>query len=279
MVYESIYEMLSKHVNATEVVLAVDDKNSWRRAYFPRYKETRKDKRDKTGIDFSKVFPVINRFIADLKHHMPFKVIKVWNGEADDVIGTIALDIEYGSNTVSCVIHSNDEDYIQLISDKVKLWNPTKRKYIEFPVDLGTKRTPVLCNNSAEFLAIKILAGQSKDDIFNIKTPTNWGKTPETEGKKKPGFGPTSANKVISEGQNRWLEENNLWDNYKRNKNLIDLSKIPNAIKDRVMDAYWQYSYPPPNNIYEFFKKYKMRGYLEKFDSVERNLLKLYKEI
>jgi 5'-3' exonuclease len=271
--------MIHKHVDAKEVVLAVDDKNSWRRAYFPRYKESRKDKREKTGIDFNKIFPVVNKYIADLKHYLPFKVIKVWNGEADDVIGVIALE-----SKDPVVVHSNDEDYLQLISDNVQLWNPSKRKYMEFPVDLGTKKTPVIVNNAQEFLNVKLLTGQSKDDIFNIRTPRDWGKTPETIGKNKPPFGPTNAKKIM-EGYNghegkdaigSWLTDNNLWERHKRNATLIDFKRIPFAIKRRVMETYWNYNYPPPDNIYEFFKKYKMRGYLEKFESVERTLLKLY---
>ena len=49
-VYESIYQSIKYVGDVSEVILAVDDKNSWRRSYFPRYKEPRKKKREKTKI-------------------------------------------------------------------------------------------------------------------------------------------------------------------------------------------------------------------------------------
>jgi hypothetical protein len=126
------------------------------------------------------------------------------------------------------------------------------------------------------FLTTKFLTGQSKDDIFNVKTPNNWGKTPETQGKRKPGLGAKTAEKIILEGVDKWLEDNNLEGNFKRNKVLIDFRLIPNTIKDRVLDAYYDYNFPPPKNIYPFFKKYGMRGFIEDFDYVESRLVKLY---
>ena len=258
LVYDSIYTSLSMIQNVGEIVLAVDDKTSWRKSYFPRYKESRKEKREKVGINWDSTFTTINAFIADLKHHMPFKVIKARSAEADDVIGVIAMSINN-----PCVVSSNDEDYLQLVSESVKVWNPSKREYM-------------VCDNPQEFLDMKCLMGQAKDDIFNVLTPNNWGQTPETLGKRKPGLGEVTAKKILKEGLEPWLSKNNLEANFKRNKVLIDFQKIPQVIGNRIMDAYKQYNFPPPDNIFGFFKKYQMRGFIEDFDRVERKLLELY---
>jgi 5'-3' exonuclease len=271
LVYDSIYAVIKKF-NVSEVILAVDDKVSWRRSYFPRYKESRKKQRDKSDIDFNIVFSVINKFIRELKHSMPFKIIKVRSGEADDVIGTLALELG------NCIISSNDEDFHQLVDIKDnRLWNPSRQEFSEFPINIHTKKDPIMCKSAKEFLEYKILMGQSKDDIFNILTPNDWGLTPETEGKRKPGFGPKKAQKIIESGKIRqFLEDNNLEDHWKRNSVLIDFQRIPNVIKNRVIDGYNNHTYPPPDNIYKFFKEFQMRYFLENFEFVEQKLMRLY---
>ena len=44
-VYNSLYQSLWANKGVTELVVAVDDKRSWRKSYFPRYKESRKKQR------------------------------------------------------------------------------------------------------------------------------------------------------------------------------------------------------------------------------------------
>ncbi len=254
LLYESVYLQI-KHIRATEVVLAVDDPNSWRKSYFSRYKESRKSKREKQELDWKFIFSEMDSYLRDLKHHMPFKVIKIRSAEADDVIAVIAQTISTGER---CVISSNDEDYLQLCSKRVKIWNPTKRKFVQH-------------NRPRKFLLEKILMGQAKDDIFNIKTPSDY-----PVGKRKPPMGPETVKKVLAGDVKKWIMENDYLGNFKRNQVLIDFNHIPNTIRNRILEAYDQYNFPPPKNIYPFFKKYQMRGYQEDFHQVEARLMKLY---
>ena len=259
LIFDNIYQSFTSNDKIDEVVLAIDDRNQWRRSYFSRYKESRKVKREKTGINFDFAFDIMNKYIAELKHYMPFKVLKVRAAEADDIIGTLAMVVQD-----KIIISSNDEDYLQCLSDRVKVWNPSKKEYVKCEYDPRT------------FLTMKCLMGQPKDDIFNVKTPINWGKTEETFGKKKPGLGPVSAKKIIQEGLEDWLEKNNVTHRFKRNMNLIDFTKIPRTIQNRIISAYNDYSFPPPKNMLEFFKKYQMRQYIENYHIVERCLMRLY---
>jgi len=254
LLYESIFSQI-KHIRATEVVLAVDDPNSWRKSYFSRYKESRKNKREKQKLDWKDIFGQMDSYLSDLKHHMPFKVLKIRSAEADDVIAVITQTIQPGEN---CVISSNDEDYLQLCSKQVKIWNPQKRKFVHH-------------NHPSRFLLEKILMGQAKDDIFNIKTPSNY-----PAGKRKPPMGPETVKKVLAGGIKQWLIENDYLDNFKRNQVLIDFNHIPLTIKNRVLKGYYEYSFPPPKNMYPFFQKYQMRGFLEDYHNVEARLLRLY---
>lgn len=249
---DSLYKFLFKE-NITEVILAVDDRRSWRKLYWERYKESRKGKRDKSGINWDVFHYEYDAFCEEIQRYLPFKVITVENAEADDIIGVLARkdDGEY-------VVVSNDEDYVQLISEKVRVYNPSKTQFIE-------------CENPEEFVIMKCLMGQSKDDIFNIKTPEDW-----PVGKRKPGFGEVSARKVMKEGWQEWLSKNNLEDRFRRNRILIDFYMIPNVMKTRILNAYKSYKIADPSKIYDFFYKNNFNGYLDDFTNVENKLLQLY---
>ena len=269
IVFESIYKLLMKFREVNELVVAIDDKNSWRKSYFSRYKESRKKNRDKQkDIDWELLFRTMVEYTSDLKHHLPFKILKIRSAEADDIIAVLSE-----VHRENAMVSSNDEDYLQLSKYGTKLWNPSKRKFVE-------------CENAVKFLQTKCLTGQSKDDIFNAKTPDEWGMTEETEGKRKPGLGEKTAMKILKEGLDKWLEDNtsvqmkdieaNYKKNFKRNRILIDFDYIPPTIRNRITEQYENYNFPPPRNIYQFFKRYHMRGFIEDFTNTERRLLELY---
>jgi len=251
--FNSIYTMLMKFKKVKEVVVAIDDRVSWRKLYFKRYKESRKKKRDTSTINWPLLYAELNDLATQIFHDIPFKVLKVRNAEADDIIGIICLD---GKDKY--IVVSNDEDYLQLYSNKTRIYNPSKQAF-------------VVCNNTERFLNEKCLIGQPKDDIFNIKTPLDW-----PVGKRKPGFGIKSAEKVLEAGLDEWLEQNNLKKRFHINRNLIDFKRIPEVVKNRVLKRYHEYTYPDPKNIYHFFKRNRFRGFLEEINQVENRLLQLY---
>lgn len=266
-VFDSIYRAIWLDKNINEVVIAVDNKNSWRKSYFSRYKERRKKQRDKK-LDWNLIFGEMNNLSKEFKHYMPFKVLHIMSAEADDIIAIIALHTDN-----NCIVVSNDEDYLQLCSKRVKVYNPSKKKFIT-------------CSNPEKFVIGKCLTGQAKDDIFNVITPDNWGKTKLTEGKKKPGFGKVALKDVETIGYKKWLREKKTYTkldvevnpekNFHRNRILMDFKKIPKTIIDRTLEQYYNQTYPPPDNIYQFFKKHNMREFLEKYHSVENKLLRMY---
>lgn len=251
-IIDSVYKSLFKG-DVNEVILAVDDKKSWRKLYWERYKESRKGRRDSSKIDWDLFHSVYRELTEEIQYNLPFKVLLVENAEADDIIGILV-----NKDNNEYVVISNDEDYLQLISDRVKLYNPNKMTFME-------------CADTESFIVMKCLTGQAKDDIFNIKTPLDWPK-----GKRKPGFGVVSAQKVIDSGYKKWLEENNLVERFNVNRTLIDFNRIPNVIKSRVLSSYNNYRMADPSRMYGFFNVNKFTGYLEDFTNVESKLLQLY---
>jgi hypothetical protein len=259
-IINSVYESLYRVKNVSEVILAVDDRKSWRSLYFPRYKESRKKQRDKkTEIDWDMFFSEMRNLEDEVKEHLPFKVIQAKNAEADDIIAILCMEILDGQKHII----SNDEDFLQLCSPDVKLYNPNKQR-------------EMVCENTEMFVIEKCFTGQSKDDIFNVKTPNDWGQTPETEGKRKPGFGPAAFKKAVTYGWEKWLDDNSLRGNFDRNRVLMDFHMIPKAIRSNIRKAYESYELPNPDNIYKFFSKNKFRSFLEDFTKIENRLLELY---
>ena len=256
MVVNNIYRSLYKVSNVSDVVLAVDDFISWRKVYWGRYKESRKIQRDKTkGVNWQIFFDELNNFMDELKENLPFKTIKIQSAEADDIIAILCME----KKESDYVIISNDEDFLQLTSlPNVKLFCPNEETYIKE-------------ENTESFIAKLCLMGQKKDDIFNIRTPLDW-----PQGKRKPPFGDKMLRVVMAEDVEKWIENNNLVERYKANKILVDFRKIPQVIRKRILDQYETYELPDPSNMYKFFSRNKMKGFLDEYDKVEQKLMSLY---
>lgn len=252
-VFDSVYKSLYRVDNVREVVLAMDDRRSWRKLYWTKYKSHRKDSREKLDIDWTEYFQVYDSFMEEIQQAIPFKVLKCKDTEADDIIGELVI-----SKPQDFYIISTDKDFLQLSSKRVKIYNPLKRVLVDHP-------------NPELFLVEECFKGQAKDNIYNVKTPLD-----HPEGKRKPGFGEKAFEKVLVYGWEQWLEDNNLRDRYEFNRNLMDFKRIPGEIRRRINRDYDNYKNPDPNDIYEFFKKQQWPEYLENFTNVENRLLQLF---
>ena len=270
-IFNGIFNTLYKIRNVEEVVLAIDDMRSWRKAAYSRYKESRKKKKKDSDVDWKQLYVMMNRYAAELKHHMPFKVLKVKSAEADDVIGVLVKKLRN-----PCIIIARDEDYFQLFRNGKKL-------IVHDPISGDFNDGSEF--DSKDFLLSKIFMGQKKDDIPNIYTPNDWGLTESTEGKRRPGFGPKKWESIKHDlvsfldtpyVNKTYGKEIDLRANMKRNRMLMDFDKIPNTIIQRIVDAYNRSgNFPPIDNIYLFFEKNNMRSFIEKINTVEGKLQRL----
>jgi 5'-3' exonuclease len=254
-IFDSIYRSLYRVSGVREVVLAMDDRRSWRKLYWTKYKAQRKDKRERLDLDWDEYYEHYESFMQDIKEHFPYKIVKVKDGEADDVIGTLVT-----SKPQEFYIISTDKDFLQLSSPRVKIYNPLKKVLVEHP-------------NPELFLVQECMCGQAKDNIYNVKTPLDF-----PEDKRKPPFGEKTFEKIIASagGYKQWLEENNLKERYEFNRNLMDFERIPAEIKRRVLRDYDDYQKPDLDKIYEFFKKYPYPDFTDNFTNVENKIMELY---
>lgn len=158
-------------IDPTKIVIVFDGigGSNARRNLFPDYKANRNTNRiTNYDIFLSKdeeqesINNQMERLIQYLKC-LPVSVISVDGLEADDIIGYLATKFETHSETHKVTIMSADKDFLQLVSDKVSAYSPTKKK-VYTPRDV-MEEYGVSCYN---FINYKILLGDQSDNVPGI---------------------------------------------------------------------------------------------------------------
>jgi DNA polymerase-1 len=155
----------------TKVVVIFDGigGSNARRNLYPEYKANRNSSRITNHNIFSskdEESESINNQISRLVQYLqclPVTVISIDGLEADDIIGYLANKFQAHEETARVTIMSADKDFLQLVSDKVHCYSPTKKK-IYTPKDV-LEEFGVSSNN---FLNYKILMGDTSDNIPGI---------------------------------------------------------------------------------------------------------------
>lgn len=154
-------------VKPTRVILVFDGHgNSTNKKYlYPEYKANRGltrvtnwDMYESQDEESESITNQLVRLIEYLKC-LPIDLISIDKIEADDVIGYIAQKLEK-----NVWIVSSDRDYLQLVSDRVTVFSPTKKKFYDKKGVL--EEYGVTPQN---FLTQKILLGDSGDNVPGVK--------------------------------------------------------------------------------------------------------------
>jgi len=207
-----------KETHGPEVVIACDNRNYWRRDFFPQYKASRKKSRDASGHDWNSIFECLHKIKEELKEYSPYRVIDVDTAEADDIIAVLAMR---QSAHEKVMILSSDKDFAQLQKfPNVEQFSPILKKFIKEPLP-------------SVQLKQMIIRGDKGDGIPNIMSPD----VVFTEGGRQK---PITEAKIIV-----WLNQEpkefcneDMLRNYKRNELLIDLTLIPESLQKTIIDTY-----------------------------------------
>ena len=240
-----------RRFSPTQIILAFDGPNYWRKIVYPNYKHGRKRARDESPIDWDEFFKQMHAYKKELKEHLPFVVLQVDRCEADDIITVLVQDFKKG------IIISSDSDYRQLLNNDIKQYDPFKRKFLE-----PKHNVDVLC-----------LAGLAKDGIPNILTPLDWDWDSKA---RRPRMGEAKAQKILDSGLDKWLQENDLEARFTIQKRLIDYNYIPNVLKTRILSSYYTYEKVPPENIIKFLQQYNWKYYKDRLLETETKLMEIY---
>lgn len=185
----------------------------WRMDLYPEYKGTRKNtcsyknKKYNIGNIFRHIY---HSLYPRLEEQYKFKILKVDNAEADDVIAVLANKIREIDKNRLVVIISNDNDYLQLVNEKTLIWS-LQNRLLNTKVEL----------TADEILLKKIMRGDESDNIPSIVGIMN-----ENE-----------LNSLIKnkETLENWLIVNEKKDVFDKNRRLIDFNFIPENIKTIIM--------------------------------------------
>ena len=200
------------------IIIACDNKKYWRREIFPYYKANRKKSRESSGHYWNSIFECLNKIRDELREHSPYKVIEVDTAEADDIIAV--LSIKHSANE-KVMILSSDKDFAQLQKyPNVEQYSPILKKFIKEPLPSAQLKQLVIRGDKSDGIP-NIL---SKDDVF-------------VEGVRQK---PITEAKIIN-WMNQKPEEfctEEMLRNYNRNEMLIDLTRIPENLKQNIIDTY-----------------------------------------
>lgn len=228
-----------------EIVLCVDNKDVWRRDYFPYYKANRKKSRDESELDWNKLFESIHRIRAEIDEFFPYKVISVERCEADDVIATIiheyGTDLNMGSEKY--LILSGDKDFIQLHTyANVDQYDPVRKRWIRN-------------DHPEKYLSEHVLKGDVGDGVPNILSADNC----LAVGERQRPMTKKRMTAYLSDPESM-DEETKL--RYNRNKKMIDLSQIPEEYKKRVLSQFAVEKEIGREHLFNFFVKKKLKNLL-----------------
>jgi len=220
MILNKIRMIRQKFKSYGDIVIACDGKNNWRRQVFPLYKAVRRADREKSDFDWQAIYDVLNKIRDELKNYFPYVVIHLEGAEADDIIASLVK--EYGvqlnnENTEKIVIVSGDKDFVQLQRfTNVEQYDPINKKMI-------------VESNPEQFLKQHIIRGDKGDGVPNILSDDDCFVAKKRQKK--------ITEKFISNFDENTLDETTAR-NYMRNKQLIDMTMIPQTISQQTYDVY-----------------------------------------
>lgn len=223
-----------------ELIIACDDKNYWRKQVFPYYKANRKKNREASEINWTHVYDIFNRVKQEIRENFPYRVVQVDTAEADDIIATLVQ-----TSAEDVLILSGDKDFVQLQSNNnVKQYDPVRKKWIAH-------------NDPKRYLFEHILKGDQGDGVPNILSDDD---TFVTEKRQKP-LTQKKIDTIYNDGV--MLLDKTIDRNYMRNKQLVDLSMIPDNIRKDILNKYQEESGKDKSKLFNYFIAYKLKNLME----------------
>lgn len=241
----SLKKILKKYDDG-KIVLCFDSQTYWRKNIHPNYKGSRKKKRDESSFDWNHFFELWNKIYDEFVLNLPFYCIRIDNAEADDIIAILTM---YAFHDHKIVIVSSDEDFLQLqhhCPKNVEQYSVKHKKFI----------TP----ESQDYnLFEHIVKGDDGDCIPNILSKLDHFADADS-GKQKP----ISKKKLLEwksyggiSSPVEFCLDTEMLERFEMNRNLIDFTKIPKDIIEKIQTQYTSYKVAQ-GKLYKYCVKYKL---------------------
>jgi DNA polymerase-1 len=251
-----------KMVDPTKVVLVFDGigGSNNKRNLYPDYKANRNKNRMTNYSIFTnkeEERESINNQMARLIHYLqclPVSMICIDGIEADDTIGYLVGKFQKYNATKEVTIMSADQDFLQLVTDKVRVYSPTKKKIFKPQDVLETFNV-----SSYNYINYKILMGDSSDNLPGVD-----GLGPKKVLKMFPelsGNTPTSLNEMLEKCASK-VGEHELYSRIIERKHQLEInSKLMNLQTIPLSDGNIEqiqnsFNLPYELNTYQFMQMY-----------------------
>lgn len=236
-----------------ETVICFDNGEGgyWRKKLAFYYKGQRKKQQAKSKWDWDTIYEAINTVRDELRENMPYKTIWLRGVEADDIIAVLTKHLHKDHNIL---ITSGDGDFTQLqkFGKSVRQWSPIQEKWIK--PKFGSPRNDLLT---------KIVKGDAKDGIANIKSPSDWVIN-KPEGKRAPSITKKILEQVYDADNPQELFDGDELERFQENEKLLDFELIPDDIQNDIIEQYNTVEVAPKRKIYPYFVKKRLTNLMEK---------------
>ena len=158
-----------REVNPTRVIIVYDGAggSQRRRKIHPNYKSQRKSSKRITRWDAFKnateekeAMKIQFSRLIEYLDFLPINVISIDRIEADDTIAYIAHTLLDEDVTIM----SADQDFLQLVNERITVWSPIKKKFYTPRMVIDDYGVP-----AHNFLMYKVLMGDKSDNIEGVK--------------------------------------------------------------------------------------------------------------
>lgn len=139
------------------IAVAFDIGKNFRKCKYDFYKEGRQQ----TPDDLKKQMP----YARKLLNKMGIKTLELEPYEADDIIGTLASEVERDDNFIATIV-SSDKDLLQLLSEQVDIKLLKQKDYIRYNLKTFYDDYKI---NPINMIDLKALAGDPSDNIPGVK--------------------------------------------------------------------------------------------------------------
>ena len=258
----SSVKMCYNKFNADHAVFCLEGR-SWRKDFYTPYKANRKIARESLSVREQEenqiMFDAYDDMIGFLDKKTNCTMLHNKQAEADDMI---ALFIESHPDDEHIIV-SSDSDYMQLVTDNVKIYDGVQNRIITkegfFKDDKNM--TPMKDKKTKELLPApdpewllfeKCIRGDTSDNIFSaypgVRKKGSRNKTGMIEAFEDKATGGFNWNNFMLQ---KWTDhhgdEHTVREDYERNVKLVDLTAQPHELKVKFIETIAENSIPKTN--------------------------------
>ena len=194
----------------------------------------------------------------DLKEVFPYKIVEVERAEADDCIAVL---VQRFAPSEKCMIVSSDKDFKQLQKyPNVSQYSTIMKKFLKE-------------DNPKQFLREHIIRGDKSDGIPNFLSDDE---VFVENRRQKPITKKSLVNWMDMSRNPEDFMDVNMLARFKRNEQLVDLTKVPSDIRDNIITQFDNDPKGDMRKVFDYFIKNRMMMLMEELDGFKEPKYKNY---